>query len=90
LANFGVTGTLPDPELSLNPATGAAIATNNSWGGSTEISTAAANVGAFAWGTASSHDSALLITLPPGAYTANVVGASGDTGDALIEVYEVP
>ncbi len=90
LASFGLTGTLPDPDLTLDPATGAAIATNTAWGGSTEISTAAVSVGAFAWGTASSHDSALLITLPPGAYTANVVGASGDTGVALIEVYEVP
>jgi hypothetical protein len=31
-----------------------------------------------------------LITLPPGAYTAQVSGASGDTGVALVEVYEVP
>lgn len=90
LATFNVPDTLPDPQLSLNPAVGTAIATNNSWGGSTEVSTAAAAVGAFSWASATSHDSALLITLPPGAYTANVVGASGDTGDALVEVYEVP
>jgi hypothetical protein len=37
-----------------------------------------------------SADSALLVTLPPGAYTAQVSGASGDTGVALVEVYEVP
>jgi hypothetical protein len=34
-------------------------------------------------------DSAILITLPPGAYTAEVSGASGDVGAALVEVYEV-
>lgn len=90
LISFGVTGTLPDPELTLNPSTGPALASNNSWGGSTEVSTAAGSVGAFGWSSATSHDSALLITLPPGAYTANVVGASGDTGVALVEVYEVP
>jgi hypothetical protein len=28
--------------------------------------------------------------LPPGAYTAQVAGASGDSGVALAEVYEVP
>jgi hypothetical protein len=30
------------------------------------------------------------VSLAPGAYTAQVSGASGDTGVALIEVYEVP
>jgi hypothetical protein len=29
------------------------------------------------------------MTLPPGAYTAEVAGSSGDTGVALVEVYEV-
>ncbi len=47
-------------------------------------------MGAFAWGSASSKDSAILVTLPPGAYTAQVSGASGDTGVALVELYEVP
>jgi hypothetical protein len=32
----------------------------------------------------------LLITLPPGLYSAGISGASGDTGVALVEVYEVP
>ena len=46
--------------------------------------------GAFAWNNSSSNDSAILATLPPGAYTAQVSGASNDTGIALVEVYEVP
>jgi len=29
------------------------------------------------------------VTLPPGPYTAEISGASGDTGVALVEVYEV-
>jgi len=41
-------------------------------------------------GRGTSADSAILVTLPPGAYTAEVSGASGDTGVALVEVYEVP
>jgi hypothetical protein len=32
---------------------------------------------------------ALLVTLPPGAYTAEAFGASGDAGIALVEVYGV-
>jgi hypothetical protein len=50
----------------------------------------AASVGAFSWGSTATPDSALLLTLSPGAYTAQVSGASGDTGIALVEVYEVP
>jgi len=51
---------------------------------------AAASVGAFQWSDPSSKDSAILVTLPPGSYTAQVSGSSGDTGVALVEVYEVP
>jgi sugar lactone lactonase YvrE len=90
LPPFNVAGTLPDPQLTLqNPATGAVLAENTSWGGDAEISSTAASVGAFSWSVPSSHDSALLITLPPGNYTAAAAGTSGDTGVALVEVYEV-
>lgn len=91
-APFNLAGTLPDPKLTLtnvgvSPNT--VLATNTAWGGSTAIATAAASVGAFPW-IASSNDSAILVTLPPGNYTAGVQGASGDTGIALVEIYEVP
>jgi arabinan endo-1,5-alpha-L-arabinosidase len=90
-APFDVPGTLADPQLTLtNSVTGAIVGTNSSWGGDGEISSAAASVGAFAWSNPSSLDSAILVTLPPGNYTASVAGASGDTGVALVEVYEVP
>lgn len=88
LAPFGVSGTLPDPKLELYTGS-TLLGTNNGWGGNPEISTAAARVGAFSWSTTSS-DSAILATLPPGGYTAQISGASNDTGIALIEVYEVP
>jgi len=91
-----VPGALPDPQLSLyrtnsdgsntllmtSPTTG--------WGGDAQIASTAASVGAFAWGSPTSLDSAFLVTLPPGAYSAQVAGASGDTGISLVEVYEVP
>jgi hypothetical protein len=32
----------------------------------------------------------ILIVLPPGSYTAELAGAGGSTGAALVEVYEVP
>ena len=89
LAQFGLSGFLTDPQLQLSRS-GTTIATNSGWGGNAEIASVAASVDAFAWFDPSSLDSALLITLAPGAYTAVVSGASGDTGIALIEVYEVP
>jgi glucose/arabinose dehydrogenase len=91
-APFNVAGTLPDPQLQVygagNPAP--LLATNSGWAGSTQIAAAAASVGAFPWTNTSSKDSAVLVTLPPGAYTAEVSGATGDSGVALVEVYDVP
>jgi hypothetical protein len=89
LVPFGVTGTLPDPELQLFSGT-TLLEADSGWGGNAQIAFTAASVGAFSWGASATPDSALLVTLPPGAYTAQVSGASGDTGVALIEVYEVP
>jgi hypothetical protein len=37
-----------------------------------------------------SNDCAVLLTLPPGGYTAQVAGANGASGVALVEVYQVP
>jgi hypothetical protein len=88
LTQFSVPGVLPDPMLQLYSGT-TVIASNSGWGGNAQIAATASSVGAFGWSTASSNDSAILITLPPGAYTAQVSGASGDTGVALVEVYDV-
>jgi arabinogalactan endo-1,4-beta-galactosidase len=89
LVPFGVAGTLPDPQLQLFSGS-TVLESNDAWGGNAQIRTTAATVGAFPWSSDSSNDSAILVTLPPGPYTAQVSGASGDTGVALIEVYEVP
>jgi beta-glucanase (GH16 family) len=87
-APFNVQGTLPDPELQLYSGT-EVIASNEGWGGNAVIASAAAAVSAFSWTDPSSADSALLMTLLPGAYTAIVSGVSGDTGISLLEVYDV-
>jgi len=46
-------------------------------------------VGAFGL-DAGSRDAALLADLAPGSYTVWVRGADGGTGEALVELYEVP
>jgi len=89
VAPFSLTGTLPDPELQVFSGS-TVVASNTGWGGNAEIALEASTVGAFTWSSATSADSAVLVTLPPGAYTAQVSGASGDTGIGLVEVYEVP
>jgi len=93
LGAFGVSGLLPDPELQIYRSnadgTSTLLLTNNGWGGDAGVSGIASTVGAFSWGTAATPDSALLATLPPGAYTAQVLGAGGDTGIALVEIYDV-
>jgi len=92
LAAFGLTGVLPDPALTLNNlgvTPNVVMATNTVWNGDPSIKAVAHTVGAFDWDSTSA-DSALLVTLPPGNYTAGVEGASGDGGLALVEIYEVP
>lgn len=90
LTSFGVPGALPDPQLQLyRSGTGTPIAANTGWGGDPAIAATATSVGAFSWGASATADAALLLTLPPGGYTANVSGQAGDTGIALIEVYDV-
>jgi hypothetical protein len=90
LAPFGVAGSLNDPRLQVFASQfPLPLASNTGWAGDPGIASTAAWVGAFPW-TGSSADSALLLTLAPGAYTAQVAGAGGDGGVALIEVYEVP
>jgi hypothetical protein len=86
LGAFGVSGTLANPELSLFRS-GALVDQNADWGGNPAIAAASASVGAFPL-TASSLDAALLVSLPPGIYTAVLSGASAGTGVGLVEVYD--
>ena len=91
LAQFGLSGVLARPQLTLY--SGATVVVRNAgWSTSTDaaaIAEAAKSVGAFAL-AAGSLDAALIVNLAPGAYTAQVLGADGSTGVALVEVYELP
>jgi hypothetical protein len=101
LTAFNVTGVLADPTLKIVKTDGTVLAQNDDWGtqvavsggptpGSpTDISTAENASGAFGL-PSGSKDSALLITLQPGLYSAIVSGVNNTTGTALIEVYEAP
>lgn len=91
LAAFGVGGVLADPQLTLLSGANV-IAINDDWfrgNGAQTFPPLFTSVSAFQLAP-QSRDAALVVTLPPGAYTAQVSGADGGTGVALVEVYEVP
>ncbi len=105
LATFGVTGFLADPTLTLTTADGTVIATNDNWStnpNAAALAATTATVGAFAL-SPNSRDAALLVTVPPGNYTAQIsasatststpglpANAAAASGLALVEIYEVP
>jgi len=86
-ANFGTPTALTDPVLTLFNGT-TVLATNSAWKAA-DLATMTA-VGAFPF-VAGSKDADIVTTLPPGTYTAQVLGAGGasDSGISLLEVYEV-
>ena len=84
-------GALTRPRLTVFRGT-EALAANAGWTAAEnplEIARAGALVGAFPLVTGSG-DTALLLELAPGNYTAQVSGPPGAGGVALLEVYEVP
>ena len=91
LANFGVSGALTRPVLTLFDSAGTPIATNTGWNqapNEADVRSASIAAGAFAF-PENSADSALLIRLLPGTYTAQVAGMGGATGTTLIETYDM-
>lgn len=89
-APFNVPGALIDPQLRIFRGS-TVLAENDDWSkasNATQIAAVAAQVGAFAL-QPDGRDPALVVTLPPGAYTAQISGVGSTTGVALIEVYEV-
>jgi hypothetical protein len=96
LRPFGVEDALADPVLRVF-SSGVVAAENDNWAQpmgpgnpalAAEIASASAQVGAFSF-PGGSADSAVVVTLPPGAYSAVVEGGRGTTGQGLVEAYEV-
>lgn len=89
LAKAGVASALSDPQLDLFRGS-LHWDHNDDWAGNAQLAAAFAEVGASPLTDPASKDAALLVTLPPGAYTAIVSGVNGASGVALAEVYELP
>lgn len=81
----GIANPLADPTLELHDSTGAIVQSNDDWQKGpdsqaiSDASLAPSNI----------KESALIATLPPGAYTAIVRSVDGAAGIGLVEVYDI-
>lgn len=93
LANFGLAnaGLLLDPQIELFNSSSVSLRKNDDWATGDDaaiIAAAAVSGGAFPLSSAS-KDAAMIIMLPPGAYTVQLTGVGNTTGIGLVEVYDV-
>jgi hypothetical protein len=84
LRGAGIDNTLHDPTLELHDANGNGFAANDNWKDAQQ-----SEIEATGLAPANEFESTLLLTLPPGNYTAVVAGKNGDTGVGLMEVYNL-
>jgi arylsulfate sulfotransferase len=85
LSGFGVSGVLANPVLSLYNSSHTLIATNDDWQADPNHFIVESN------GLAPDNlaESAMALSLPPGAYTVIVTGKDSSEGIALVEVYDI-
>jgi hypothetical protein len=95
LGALNVAGALADPLLQIirmDRGTRTVVRENDNWetgNDVTLVTDASTKVGAFPL-RGGSRDAVILISLPPGTYSATVGGVGSTTGVGLVEVYEVP
>jgi len=93
LTQHGVPNALANPTLELHDHTGALIASNDNWGttiiGGIITMNQVAAIRASGYAPSDLRESAMIVNLPPGSYTAIVRGVANMTGVALVEVYDL-
>jgi hypothetical protein len=80
-------GTLADPTITVFARSGEPVARNDNW--ASVLAAEFARIGAVSF-TTGSKDAALMLTLPPGVYTAVLGDPAGSVGEAMIEIHVVP
>jgi hypothetical protein len=85
LANFGVPNFLANPNIELHGADGMLILANDDWKTNQQAQIEATNLQ-----PTNNFESALVITLQPGNYTAQLRGNSNGVGVGVVEVYALP
>ncbi len=87
LGTFGVTAPLAQPTLTLFDASGRVLARNTGWSGTPDQELVRESTAFLAFPfPENSADAALVVSLPPGAYTAHVTAATNGVG--LVELYD--
>jgi hypothetical protein len=84
LAQFGLSNPMQDPTLDLHDSSGIRIAFNDDWRDASNAQSIPQNLQ-----PTNGFESALLVTLNPGGYTAILRGFNNSIGLALVEVYEI-
>lgn len=87
LSAVGVSNVLADPTLELRNSSGALLFTNNDW---QDDPTQIADLNVAGLAPSNNLESALVVTLPPGEYTALLAGVNNGSGVGLVEVYDLP
>ena len=85
LGAFGVSRPLSDPVLTIYDSKGSAIVTNDNWHDNVNW----VDVQKNGLAPPNALESAIVLHLPAGTYTAVVRGANDATGNALVEVYHL-
>ncbi|MDP9254813.1 MAG: glycoside hydrolase [Verrucomicrobiota bacterium] len=85
LTQSGVPGALQDPTLELHNGNGALIASNDNWRDTQQTTIQTTGIP-----PTDDRESAIVIALPQGNYTAVLRGKNNTTGVALVEAYNVP
>jgi hypothetical protein len=85
LVTAGIPNALTDPTLELRDQNGLLIASNDDWKQTQE-----ADLLAIGLAPRNDKESAIVIRLPAGAYTAILRGKSGGTGVGVVEMFNVP
>ncbi len=88
LAEFGVDGGLPDPQLEIRAADGSLLASNDDW--ESQLAPTFSQAGATGL-AAGARDAAVVVTLAAGrTYSAIVRAGGGLEGEAVLELFELP
>ena len=85
LAASGVPNVLADPVLEVHDGAGNVIASNDDW----QSGPQAFQIQQSGLAPSDPHESAILITLAPGNYTAVLSGSGNTSGNGLVEAYEM-
>ena len=93
LLHLGFLNALADPTLELRNGAGALIASNDNWQttviGGIITSNQVSAIQDSGHAPTQPSESAIIVTLPPGNYTAIVRGGNNSIGVALVEVYDL-